>query len=166
MTASDLIADADETTADPDDYAPLVQTARKEKRRFAKSKISAREVKEILLARQAGHTAKEIAECCTTPITTSGVQYIIDEWSETFKELANVTDYRTAKSELLSAVELLLLKAMCDPEKIAKASLQNAAFAYDKINTINRLEQGKSTQNIAKVVFTEIDVDSIRAKDK
>lgn len=47
----------------------------------------------------------------------------------------------------MSAAEEQLIASLLDPDKIAKASLNNVAYAFQQIHTARRLEEGKSTEN-------------------
>ena len=41
-----------------------------------------------------------------------------------------------------------LMASLLDPERLAKASLNNVAYAFTQIHQAGRLEQGKTTENI------------------
>lgn len=57
--------------------------------------------------------------------------------------------YRKNRSELFTMVEREMMASMLDPEAVAKASLNNRAYAFQQIHTARRLEEGKSTENHA-----------------
>lgn len=40
-----------------------------------------------------------------------------------------------------------MIASLADPEKLAKASLNNVAYAFQQVHTARRLEEGKSTEN-------------------
>ena len=52
------------------------------------------------------------------------------------------------KSKILTAVEGEILDYLVNPDQLKKASVNNLAYALQNIHNINRLEQGKATQNI------------------
>ena len=56
--------------------------------------------------------------------------------------------FSAVKSQLLDAVEQKLVYSLVDEERLAKASLNNVAYAFTQIHTARRLEEGKSTENI------------------
>ena len=55
--------------------------------------------------------------------------------------------YRAKRSDLMTAVERELMCSLIDPARLAKASLNNAAYAYTQVFNSRRLEEGKSTEN-------------------
>jgi hypothetical protein len=60
-----------------------------------------------------------------------------------------VNAYREHRVTLLDALELKMLGALSDDERIAKASLNNAAFTFTQVFNARRLESGQSTANLA-----------------
>ncbi len=56
--------------------------------------------------------------------------------------------YKANKADLLEGVEMLLVSDLADPGKRQKASLNNTAFAADKVHSMVRLERDQSTQNV------------------
>jgi hypothetical protein len=57
--------------------------------------------------------------------------------------------YEANRAQVLSAVELDMLNLLADPERQAKASLNNVGYVYTQIQQSRRLEQGLSTTNLA-----------------
>lgn len=55
--------------------------------------------------------------------------------------------YRKNRTELFTITERELMGSLLDPDKIAKASLNNVAYAFQQVHTARRLEEGKSTEN-------------------
>lgn len=55
--------------------------------------------------------------------------------------------YRKHRTELFTVTERELMCSLTDPDKLAKASLNNVAYAFQQIHTARRLEEGKSTEN-------------------
>jgi hypothetical protein len=60
--------------------------------------------------------------------------------------------YEANKPSVLSGAEKILLQDMLDPDKREKASLNNVAYAYDKVFQANRLERGQSTDNTSIII--------------
>ena len=56
--------------------------------------------------------------------------------------------FSSVKPQLLDGVEQQLVHSLVEPERLAKASLNNVAYALTQVHTIRRLEEGKSTENI------------------
>lgn len=54
--------------------------------------------------------------------------------------------FKATRSEILTSIERQLANQLVNPDKLKDASLNNVAYAYDKVATHNRLEQGKATQ--------------------
>ncbi len=71
------------------------------------------------------------------------------KFSEALGETGDVEAYTNAKQALFSQAEERLIASCLDPDKLAKASLNNIAYAFTQIHTALRLETGKSTQNIS-----------------
>jgi hypothetical protein len=57
--------------------------------------------------------------------------------------------YEEHRPNLLTAVEHQLVCDMADPERRAKASLNNTAYALTQVSNLRRLEQGKATSHVA-----------------
>jgi hypothetical protein len=55
--------------------------------------------------------------------------------------------YRKHRTELFTVTERQLMASLTDADKLAKASLNNVAYAFQQIHTARRLEEGKSTEN-------------------
>lgn len=81
-------------------------------------------------------------------LSESGIKKCMKHFAPIIHEMENVESYREIKSNILSAMEMVLLKEMSNPEKLAKASINNLAYAFQQINNANRLEQGQSTANV------------------
>ena len=57
--------------------------------------------------------------------------------------------YNQQRAELLSQAELVLLKQIFDADKLAKASINNIAYAFTQVFQARRLESNQSNINIA-----------------
>ena len=81
-------------------------------------------------------------------ITGYARQYIHRAYKE-FKSLIQDSDITTAFSDnrvnILSSIEMTMLRNLSDKGKLKKASLNNVAYAFNQIHTARRLEDGKST---------------------
>ena len=64
--------------------------------------------------------------------------------------------YQNSKTDILSAVELKLVSQLLDGDKLKDASLNNVAYALQNVFNMNRLEQDKSTSNIALALKFEV----------
>jgi len=60
-----------------------------------------------------------------------------------------IAAYREHRVSLLDAVECKMLSALADDERLGKASLNNAAYAFTQVHQARRLEAGQSTQNLS-----------------
>lgn len=55
--------------------------------------------------------------------------------------------YRAKRTDLFTIVEREMMCSLLDPSAMAKASLNNRAYAFQQVHTARRLEEGKSTEN-------------------
>lgn len=56
--------------------------------------------------------------------------------------------YQEVRPDILSSVEEQLVTSLMDRDKIAKANLNNVAYALTQVSSLRRLETGQSTANI------------------
>lgn len=82
-------------------------------------------------------------------VTRQAVQSALKKFNQLMEHPEAAVAYKRHKSELLTSAELILLQDIVSPAKRRKATQGNAAYAFDKIATHNRLEQGLSTTNLA-----------------
>lgn len=87
------------------------------------------------------------------------VENVLRDYDLLLRELGTIKDYRAGRKDILTAAESLLIKSIGDTEKIAKASLNNVAYAFTQVHTARRLEEGRSTSNNA-VSFSRISLDA------
>ena len=75
----------------------------------------------------------------------------------TFKALLSDPEidkaYDNAKAEVMTGVERRMLEMIVDPARLEKASVNNIAYAFDKVFQANRLVQGKSTVNQQSIQY-------------
>ena len=63
-------------------------------------------------------------------------------------DVNRIDAYELAKPHILSAAEELLIQDMVDPDRRAKASLNNTAYAFRQVHDANRLARGETTSNV------------------
>ncbi len=82
-------------------------------------------------------------------VSESAVKCALAKYQHLLNGLQNgeLEHYRKQRTELLTLTERELMCSLLDPDKLAKASLNNAAYAFSQIHTARRLEEGKSTEN-------------------
>ena len=66
-----------------------------------------------------------------------------------------IEGYQANKAALLTAAEMRLLKSIMDEDAIDKASLNNRAYAFDKISNQGHLARGEATANINYHVLSQ-----------
>lgn len=104
-----------------------------------------------------------------TGLDRTTVRKRIKRYSQVFVEIRNVPAFQSARATLLNAAELTLLKSCVSPSAIRKASLNNRAYTYRQVHDARRLEEGKSTANVATqqirvVELVELDTPCIPAE--
>lgn len=134
---------------------PKKKTGRPKGKRTGKLVKSRQKVAKILDLAARGIGNEAIARAI--PCSPGFVGKTLESFKASFKELENLKEYRTAKRDLLDATELGLLRELNDGEKLAKASINQVAYAFQQVHTAGRLESGQSTANISTrtVTFTQ-----------
>lgn len=117
------------------------------KKKFTSSQLGAKRVSEILVA--AGQGVPHVTIAAQHKITKQAVSVILQRFEPVFQRLRDVKDYRTVKSELLSASELVILESLLDRDAIEGANLYQRAMAFKILDNTNRLERGQATAHIA-----------------
>ena len=106
------------------------------------------DVKEALKLRLTkGYTYQEIAD--KYGVTKQAVHKQLKSLVNILEDTNQAQAYKLHKQDILTNAEYLMLVDMCDPDKREKASLNNAAYAFNTIFQANRLESDKSTSNLA-----------------
>jgi hypothetical protein len=84
-------------------------------------------------------------------VTKQAVHYALTSFEPFVRGLepGQLTAYSENRAELFNAVEQHLTASLLDPEAMAKASLNNRAYAFKAIHEARRLESGQSTNNIS-----------------
>jgi predicted DNA-binding protein YlxM (UPF0122 family) len=60
-----------------------------------------------------------------------------------------LTAYNEERVSLFNAIEMHLSASLIDPQVMAKASLNNRAYAFKQIHEARRLESGQATSNVS-----------------
>lgn len=94
-----------------------------------------------------GLSYNEIGRILNT--TEAAVLHAFHDYKDLLANPQEIDAYRDNRSGLLTAIELRLAKELSSPDKLEKASLNNAAYAFAQVHTARRLEEGKATENIA-----------------
>lgn len=81
-------------------------------------------------------------------VSKQAISQACQRLDEIVPDLETLHAYREVKPALFDAVEQRLMASLVDPEAIAKASLNNRAYAFTQIHTAGRLERGQSTANV------------------
>ena len=70
-------------------------------------------------------------------------------------------EFERKKVSLYKTAEMLLLSEVMNPDKLQKASLNNAAYALAQVHTARRLEEGLSTSNLcyAEILMQKDELD-------
>lgn len=102
--------------------------------------------KALTLRVQNNLTYREIAS--VLGVKKSSVHAALKKYGDLINSPDQVSAFERNRSKLLSGAEMMLLTDMADKDKRQKASLNNVAFAWDKIQLAKRLEDNKSTENI------------------
>ena len=125
-------------------------TGRPKGSKTSSKRLTIRKVNKILGLHLSGAPHKDI--CQITDSSSTSVTAILNSFQDAFKHIKDLGPYRNVRNDLLDATELLALKSLNDGEKIAAASWRDLAQGFEKIAKINRLYQGKSTENTAQTV--------------
>lgn len=75
-----------------------------------------------------------------------------------FQGLREVRDFREVKADIIDATQLRLLQSLMSEEKHKKASLNQAAYAFDVLYKANRLERNQSTANVSQAFYSTPDL--------
>ena len=94
-------------------------------------------------------TYQEIAD--QMGVSKQGIHACLARFSDLVHTQDEHEQYQQVKAQLMSTVEERLLASLMDEECLAKASLNNRAYALTAVHTALRLEEGKSSANIGIV---------------
>lgn len=87
------------------------------------------------------------------------VQQALAPYEELFANPEVVKAYTDNRVPFLDAAERLLLIDVMSPSKRNRASLNNAAYAFNQIFTARRLESNQSTGNIEMSLHSQIEAE-------
>jgi hypothetical protein len=108
------------------------------------------DVPKALKLRIQGNTYEEIAKifgCSRQAIAQS-----LDKFESFLIESGQpgiLSAFQDNRGQLLNAMEFRMMRSLVDEDAISKASLNNRAYAFEKIHQARRLEEGKSTENVS-----------------
>lgn len=139
------------------EQTPWVRKYGKERKQTKALERAERDVKIVELKLQ-NNTQQEIAKLLDIPQST--VSATIERFKPAFKNVDRINDFRSVKSDLLSAAQLCALESAMSPTKLAKAGFLSTLQGFDILNKAERLESGKSTENFAHSVFGRIQLTS------
>lgn len=107
------------------------------------------DVSKALKLRLQGQTFDQIAS--VFGCTGSAVHQALKKFEAFVKDLGpgQLTAYSEQRAELFNTVEAHLTASLLDPDALAKASLNNRAYAFKQIHEARRLEAGQSTSNVS-----------------
>ena len=107
------------------------------------------DVAKALKLRLQGNTLEEIG--AVFGVTRSAVHDALQRF-QAFTQHTDtgvLTAYSEHRAELFNAVELHLTASLLDGDAMAKASLNNRAYAFKQIHEARRLQAGESTSNVS-----------------
>ena len=93
-----------------------------------------------------GNTYQEIADIYG--ISKQSVQQSLKPFADIMQGKEILKTYQENYSDILRNANMQLMQAMHDPDKIAGASLNNVAYAFNTVANHLRLEENKSTDNV------------------
>lgn len=98
----------------------------------------------------------DIAEAVNLPINT--VKNTLKRFASVFPALEQVTEFRDVKADILSAGQLVALKSALSEKKVDRASFLSLIQGAEIMNKMERLDLGKSTENVSHQIFGRINV--------
>lgn len=153
-----------EPLSDPSAHLPPLETAQKQ---GGHAKAYNFDVLKAYRLRVLNHLSyQEIADQLGEP--KSSVYKALAQLVALTHDQERLRQYEEIRPALLSAAEERMIASLVDEETIAKASLNNRAYAFQQLHTARRLETGQSTQNmsiLSKLIETaETTIGSGKAK--
>ena len=101
-------------------------------------------------------------------VSAQAIQSRLAYFKPYLSDPATTKAFSEHKTSLLSVVEQELTAQMLDAKVLKKASLNNLAYSLQNIHNINRLEQGKSTENLnirSQVGYIAGEIERLQAKE-
>jgi transcriptional regulator with XRE-family HTH domain len=111
------------------------------------------------LRTQHGLTHQQIAD--HLGVAKASVTQRLAQFSAMVHTPAEKQQFDSIRVQALTSIEEQLMSCLLQPDKLAKASLNNVAYAFQQIHTARRLEEGKATENVS--VLTRL-LDSAHAE--
>jgi predicted DNA-binding protein YlxM (UPF0122 family) len=108
------------------------------------------DVAKALKLRTQGNTYAEIA--AVFGVSPTAVHKAIHKFEDFLTDAGQpglLQAFQDNRSSLLNAMEMRMMRSLVDEDAISKASLNNRAYAFEKIHQARRLEEGKSTENVS-----------------
>ena len=127
------------------------------KKRRAKKNLTHGDIERILTLRAKGVTIKEIAGAMDRHKRT--IENTLNQYKNLFQVMENLDYYLNVRSRILNASELMAVKSVTDELKRDRAHLGHRVSAFKELYNARRLEEDKSTQNVASKTTTFITVD-------
>jgi len=81
-------------------------------------------------------------------VSAQAVHKALEPFRNLLEQPAAAAAYRKQETQILDGVRMALVSHMLEPEKLAKASVNNLAFAYQQVFNASRLLRDQSTANI------------------
>ena len=86
--------------------------------------------------------------CPEDPYTPQTVQGHLQRFQRFIANPQDVLAFESTRTQMLTALELEMMRSLADESCIEKASLNNRAYAFKQIHEARRLESGQSTSNL------------------
>ena len=93
-----------------------------------------------------GNTFQEIGDHFGA--TRQAIEKLLKPFKRLMQDQGALQAYNDNYRGILKNANMVLMGGMLDPDKLADASLNNVAYAFNTIANHQRLEEGKSTNNI------------------
>ena len=113
------------------------------------AKLSNAQVNRALELHMKGVGNNEIAR--SVKASNAAISKLLRKFKPFLRNLNQVEAYRNIRTDVFDAAEMMTLKSVMDPAKHEKATLSQAAYAFEKLFNARRLENNQSTSNVELV---------------
>jgi len=96
-------------------------------------------------------------------VSHQAINQALKPFIEALEDTNAIKAFEQNESNLINAAKMKIFSHLVANETLKKASLNNLAYAYDRLNVVKRLEEDKSTANIAYADVTKSLKDDIEA---
>ena len=96
-------------------------------------------------------------------VSAPAVYKALEPYIDALSDIESIKSFEANEAKLLNVAKLKIYRHLVKDETLKKASLNNLAYAYDRLNVVKRLEEDKSTANIAYADVTKSLKDDIEA---